>query len=70
MAIPAPTFLSVLLSRGTSPALVWYGDQERIELSGKVVAMHLAKITQYLLDDLGLIRRARLFLIYRHTGSQ
>lgn len=62
MAIPAPTFLSVLLSRGTSPALVWYGDQERIELSGKVVAMHLAKITQYLLDDLGVDSSSTLVL--------
>ncbi|MDR6939262.1 hypothetical protein J2S36_000805 [Arcanobacterium hippocoleae] len=37
--------------KGTAPALTWYGMQggiERIELSGKVCANHLAKIANYL----------------------
>ncbi|MCF2705923.1 hypothetical protein I6E29_01395 [Arcanobacterium haemolyticum] len=37
--------------RGTRPTLTWYGTDGRIELSGKVVANHLAKIAGYLADD-------------------
>ncbi len=40
-----------LLKYGSSPALVWHGENERIELSGKVCANHLAKIANYLADE-------------------
>ncbi|QRV01870.1 hypothetical protein JTE88_07230 [Arcanobacterium phocisimile] len=54
--------ISAMLTRGTMPALTWYGDGERIELSGKVTAMHIVKILQYLRDDLGLDANSRLIL--------
>lgn len=43
-----------LVARGTQPALTWYGEQGRMELSGKVAANHLAKIAGYLADELWL----------------
>ncbi|AZR06636.1 hypothetical protein EBQ10_04545 [Trueperella pyogenes] len=43
-----------LLTRGTSPALTWYDADGRIELSGKVLANHVAKIANYLSDECGL----------------
>ncbi|MFT3944848.1 MAG: TIGR03089 family protein [Ancrocorticia sp.] len=43
-----------LAARGTQPALTWYGEQGRMELSGKVAANHLAKIAGYLADELWL----------------
>ncbi len=43
-----------LVARGTQPALTWYGEQGRMELSGKVAANHLAKIAGYLSDELWL----------------
>ncbi|MEW6858369.1 TIGR03089 family protein [Trueperella pyogenes] len=43
-----------LLTRGTSPALTWYDADGRIELSGKVLANHVAKIANYLADECGL----------------
>lgn len=42
------------VSRGTSPTLTWYGPDGRMELSGKVVANHLAKIAGYLCDEIWL----------------
>ncbi|QJC22343.1 TIGR03089 family protein [Arcanobacterium buesumense] len=56
------TLMEALLERGTSPALIWYGVSERIELSGKVCAMHISKIAQYLSDDLGVDGDSHLFL--------
>ena len=43
-----------LAARGTQPALTWYNEQGRMELSGKVAANHLAKIAGYLADELWL----------------
>lgn len=43
-----------LAARGAQPALTWYGEQGRMELSGKVTANHLAKISGYLADELWL----------------
>lgn len=51
-----------LLKTGTSPALVWYGQDERIELSGKVLANHIAKIANYLVDECELEPGARVVL--------
>ncbi|WP_231700036.1 TIGR03089 family protein [Arcanobacterium phocae] len=56
------SLLISLQNRGTAPALTWYGANERIELSGKVVAMHLSKIAQYLRDDLGVDSDSRLII--------
>ncbi|WP_216404307.1 TIGR03089 family protein [Arcanobacterium phocae] len=56
------SLLISLQNRGTDPALTWYGANERIELSGKVVAMHLSKIAQYLRDDLGVDSDSRLII--------
>lgn len=39
---------SSLLTRGASPALVWYSPRGRIELSGSVLARHLAKDAAFL----------------------
>lgn len=43
-----------LVTRGAQPALTWYNEQGRMELSGKVTANHLAKIAGYLADELWL----------------
>ncbi|OFS72577.1 hypothetical protein HMPREF3167_07720 [Trueperella sp. HMSC08B05] len=43
-----------LATRGTSPALTWYDSDGRLELSGKVLANHVAKIANYLRDEFGL----------------
>lgn len=46
-----PKILEFFASRGSAPAFTWYanfGSIERIELSGKVCANHLAKIANYL----------------------
>ena len=43
-----------LVTRGAQPALTWYSEQGRMELSGKVTANHLAKIAGYLADELWL----------------
>ena len=43
-----------LTARGAQPSLTWYGEQGRMELSGKVAANHLAKIAGYLSDELWL----------------
>ncbi|QTG75095.1 TIGR03089 family protein [Trueperella pecoris] len=40
-----------LLGRGTSPALTWYDADGRVELSGKVLANHVAKIANYLSNE-------------------
>ncbi|SDU79279.1 TIGR03089 family protein [Arcanobacterium phocae] len=56
------SLLNTLKSRGTNPALTWYGPHERIELSGKVVAMHLSKISQYLRHDLGVDSDSHLII--------
>ncbi|MGV9188283.1 TIGR03089 family protein [Arcanobacterium canis] len=42
-----------LLKIGTSPALTVYGE-DRIELSGKVLANHVAKIANFLVDEIAL----------------
>lgn len=54
--------ISALLTRATMPALVWYGKSERIELSGKVVAMHISKLVGYLLNDLAVSEDTRLVI--------
>lgn len=53
MPLPAETYAS-LVSQGTSPALTWYADDSRIELSGKVLANHITKNAHYLADSLGI----------------
>ncbi|MFY9262240.1 MAG: hypothetical protein GX483_01340 [Actinomycetaceae bacterium] len=40
-----------LTNLGTAPALVWYAPGERIELSGKVMANHIAKIFNLLSSE-------------------
>lgn len=40
-----------LVARGSSPALTWYCPQGRMELSGAVVANHLAKISSFLTEE-------------------
>lgn len=47
---------------GSSPAIVYYGPGERIELSGKVAANHVAKIANYLADEVELIPGSRVVL--------
>lgn len=42
-----------LMKIGASPALTVYGE-DRIELSGKVLANHVAKIAHFLVDEIGL----------------
>ncbi|MFP7706703.1 TIGR03089 family protein [Trueperella sp. LYQ141] len=39
------------LALGSRPAFIWYNEYERIELSGKVVANHLAKVMNFLSDE-------------------
>lgn len=53
---------TALVHRGTAPALTWYGADGRMELSGKVAANHMAKITGYLADEVWLDEGARLLL--------
>ena len=60
-ATPAQVY-GQLLRTGTSPALIWYGQDERIELSGKVLANHIAKIANYLVDECELEPGARVVL--------
>ena len=58
MTHAAPTEIyESLVASGTSPALVWYDDDGRVELSGKVFANHVAKIANYLVF-------APLFLVF------
>ncbi|MFC5370594.1 TIGR03089 family protein [Arcanobacterium bovis] len=40
-----------LVTSGTTPALIWYGEISRIELSGKVCANHIAKIANFLSEE-------------------
>lgn len=51
-----------LVSRGTSPALTWYGTDGRMELSGKVAANHMAKVAGYLADEIWLDEGSHLYL--------
>lgn len=53
---------NALVARGTQPALTWYGDDGRMELSGKVAANHMAKIAGYLADEVWLDEGASLVL--------
>ncbi len=43
-----------LIQRGNNPAIIWYDQTERIELSGKVTANHIAKIANFLTYDLNI----------------
>lgn len=53
--IPQPRLVfDRLRALGTSPALTWYGERERIELSGKVCMNHLAKTVNFLRDEISL----------------
>lgn len=49
-----PDIYRRFLAYGTAPALTWYSPDGRVELSGKVVATHLAKISSYLTDEVWL----------------
>lgn len=51
-----------LVAAGTSPALVWYDDEGRVELSGKVFANHVAKIANFLEQDCDLLPGRRIVL--------
>ncbi|MGO1590570.1 MAG: TIGR03089 family protein [Ancrocorticia sp.] len=53
---------NALVARGTQPALTWYGDDGRMELSAKVAANHMAKIAGYLADEVWLDEGASLVL--------
>lgn len=48
------SLLASLLAHGTAPALTWYDADGRVELSGKVLANHVAKVANYLSDEVGL----------------
>lgn len=59
----APTEIyKSLVASGTSPALVWYDDDGRVELSGKVFANHVAKIANYLEQECDLMPGSRIVL--------
>lgn len=59
----SPTELFDALTRlETQPALVWYSPEGRIELSGKVLANHIAKTTNYLIGDLGVDDDSSVFI--------
>lgn len=51
-----------LISSGTNPALIWYGDYARIELSGKVCANHIAKIANFLSEECEVVPTTRVLL--------
>lgn len=53
MPLPAQT-LDFMRTLGTSPAITWYSDEGRIELSGKVFTNHVAKIANYLANAVGI----------------
>ncbi|VEI12905.1 TIGR03089 family protein [Trueperella bialowiezensis] len=63
MTHASPTTLyESLVALGTSPALVWYGEDGRTELSGKVFANHVAKIANYLEQECDLFPGNRIVL--------
>lgn len=51
-----------LVAAGTSPALVWYDDEGRVELSGKVFANHVAKIANFLEQECDFMPGSRIVL--------
>ncbi len=51
-----------LIATGTSPALVWYDETGRVELSGKVFANHIAKIANFLDQECDLLPGRRIVL--------